>query len=287
METPGVAEESLHLRAYAKVNLGLTVLGERADGFHEIETLFARIALSDELWLETADELTGELEPAETNLHGMEMNDDNLVLRAARAYLDAAQVSGGARLRLLKRIPVAAGLGGGSTDAAAALLGLSRLHPSGVRVETLAPALGSDVPFFAAGLGAAWAGGRGELIRPVELPRLALVLANPGVAVSAADAYRRLEGFDRPPILEDLLERLSSGREPGYVNSLQPAVLRHEPIVAEVLRELSASGLRGVLMSGSGPTCLGIADDEESAGRIASRLAERRPSWWVWSGTTV
>lgn len=286
MNQKAVNQKRVRLRAHAKLNLGLAVLGRRDDGFHEIDTLFARLALADELWLARAKGVSGVLEPGAGTaaLHGLRMDSDNLVLRAAEAYLQAAGGPGGVRVRLRKHVPVAAGLGGGSSDAAAVLRGLARLYPSSVELSPLAGALGSDVPFFLATQCAARAGGRGELLEPLELPRLPVVLANAGIVVSAAQAYRLITAFDPPLAPSDIVERLSSGRDPGYRNTLQEGVMAAYPAVADTLTELRALGLHGVLMSGSGPTCFGLAADTARASAAARELAERRPSWWVWSG---
>jgi 4-diphosphocytidyl-2-C-methyl-D-erythritol kinase len=293
MAEPGPAGERgpLRLSAHAKVNLGLAVLGRRGDGFHDIDTLFARVELHDELTIEPAERVVASLEPGadDPSLHGLRMDEDNLVLRAARSYLQAAGRPGGVSIRLSKRIPVAAGLGGGSADAAAVLRGLARLLPAPVDMSTLAEGLGSDVPFFVADLRAARGGGRGELLEPVELPSLPLVLANPRIAVSAAEAYARFTYFD--PALDRALDpaeavrRLASGDDPGYLNSLQAGVVSAYPEIGEVLGELEGAGLNGVLMSGSGPTCFGFAASVADAWSAARQVSVRRPGWWVWAGS--
>lgn len=249
----------LALEARAKVNLGLAVLGRRPDGFHEIDTLMARLELADRLTLEPRPQgialtVTGAELPA---------GRGNLAYRAAEAYLAAAGWPGGVALRLKKRVPVAAGLGGGSSDAAAVLRGLARLYPAPVDLLALAAGLGSDVPFFVLDVSAARATGRGEGLEPCALPPLALVLVNPGVAVSAADAYA-------------WLERGRMGR-----NALEPGVVRRHPVVGEALAALRAAGLRDVLMSGSGATCFGVAANEGEARAVARALAKRQPGWWV------
>jgi 4-diphosphocytidyl-2-C-methyl-D-erythritol kinase len=289
MAEPGSDGERgpLRLRAHAKVNLGLAVLGRRGDGFHDIDTLFARVELHDELTIEPAERVSASLEPGaeDPSLHGLRMDEDNLVLRAARSYLQAAGRPGGVSIRLSKRIPVAAGLGGGSADAAAVLRGLARLLPAPVDISTLAESLGSDVPFFVADLRAARGGGRGEVLEPVELPSLPLVLANPRIAVSAAEAYARLTYFDQALDPAETVRRIASGDDPGYPNSLQAGVVSAYPEIGEVLGELEGAGLNGVLMSGSGPTCFGLAATVADAWAAARQVSVRRPGWWVWAGS--
>jgi 4-diphosphocytidyl-2-C-methyl-D-erythritol kinase len=284
---PRREREPLRLRAHAKVNLGLAVLGRRADGFHDIDTLFARVELHDELTIEPAGRVSASLEPGadDPSLHGLRMDEDNLVLRAARSYLRAADASAGASIRLLKRIPVAAGLGGGSSDAAAVLRGLSRLLPAPVDMPSLAGSLGSDVPFFVADLRAARGGGRGELLEPLDIPCLPLVLANPRIAVSAAEAYGRLTTFDPSLDPAEIARRLASGADPGYLNALQAGVVAAYPEIGEVLGELEGAGLNGVLMSGSGPTCFGFAATVADAWAAARQVSMNRPGWWVWAGS--
>ena len=273
----------MRVRAHAKVNLGLSVLGRRDDGFHDIDTVMARLALCDELTLEP---IPGgiELEVKGAALPG---GIDNLAYRAAALYLAAAAVPRGVRMVLDKRIPVAAGLGGGSSDAAAVLRALARLYPSDLELRHLATELGSDVPFFVEDVPAVRAQGRGERLIRLELPPLYLVLVNPGLEVSAAEAYAALTRFTPPLDVPGLVDRLEAGAAPGYLNALQPGVVARYPEVASVLRALEAAGLRGVLMSGSGPTCFGLAASEAEAKSVAARLAREHPAWRVWAARSA
>lgn len=264
-------------RAHAKVNLGLSVLARRGDGFHEIETLMARISLHDELSVTLTDSgVVLAVEGAD-----LPTDDGNLVVRAARAYLHAAGSERGVRMRLRKRVPIAAGLGGGSSDAAAALRALAALLPADVDTALVAAGVGSDVPFFLADVPAALARGRGERLEPVAVPVLDLVLAFPGEAVSAAEAYASLQSFTPRLRLGALLERLAAAEEPGFVNALQPGVVRAHPVVREVVRALRAEGLRGVSMSGSGSSCFALAAGAAAAEHSATRLAAAHPDWTV------
>lgn len=269
------ADEARWERAHAKVNLGLSVLARRGDGFHEIETLMARISLHDEIRLEPTDG------GVELTVEGAELptDDGNLAVRAARAYLASAGSDAGVRLHLRKRIPIAAGLGGGSSDAAAVLRGLDAAIGADVDLAALAKALGSDVPFFLADVPAALARGRGERLEPVDLPPLDLVVLSPPEPVSAAEAYAALQSFTPRLKLGPLLERLRRGEEPGLVNALQPGVVRAHPVVREAIRALRDAGLRGAGMSGSGSSCFGLATDAAEAERIAARLEAAYPAW--------
>ncbi len=269
------------LKAHAKVNLGLSVLGKRDDGFHGLDTLFARLSLHDTVRLEPVHR------GVELQVGGADLptDDRNLAFRAAALYLERA--GGGVRLHLHKRIPVAAGLGGGSSDAAAVLRGLAELYPAGVDLLELAQTLGSDVPFFVRDLPAARGRGRGERLEPVDLPELHLVLVNPGVAVSAGDAYAAVQTFGTPLEVEALLANLRSGVKPHLFNSLQPGVLGLEPVVGDVLAALRATRLRGVVMSGSGSTCFGLAAKETDAQDVAAAVQAEHATWWVAAAKTA
>lgn len=312
---PGVYEQ----RAHAKVNLGLAVLTRRGDGFHEVETVLAQVDLADSLTVRVEPAAPGSepvilsvsLDPAAAELPGageLATGEDNLAYRAASAYLEAraerlaasghlAEGHVGVRVELWKRVPVAAGMGGGSSDAAAVLRALREADESGgalaqpvvpsEELARLALQLGSDVPFFLANDGAALARGRGERLTPVKLPKLHLVLANPGTAVSAASAYQQLVGFTPRLRFERALGRLSEGLDPSWANGLQPGVLRAHPHLREVLNALRGAGLNGVVMSGSGATCFGVAPTEEEASAAARELAAAHPGWWVMATSTL
>ena len=263
-------------RAHAKVNFGLNVTGRRDDGYHDLDTLFVRLELHDVLEIKPADDLT-------LTVRGADLPTDaaNLAYLAAKRYLSQAKATGGAHLTLTKHIPVAAGLGGGSSDAGAVLRGLARLYPAEVDLPELAQSLGADVPFFVRDVPAARGRGRGEALNAVTLPVQHLVLVNPGIQVSAKDAYARLEKTGSPLELATLLEQLKVGKEPTYRNDLQTGVLSAYPGIEQVITSLKETPLRGVLMSGSGPTCFGLARDEREAANVAASLRAQYPSWWV------
>ena len=267
--------------APAKVNLGLAVTGKLENGYHSLDTLFTTTAVGDTLTLEAIS--TG----IQLEVIGADLGDprDNLVYKAAAMYLERTRQSGGVKMRLEKRLPIAAGLGGGSSDAAAALRGIARLYPVGAQraapLHAMAQALGADVPFLLKG-GAARGNGVGDLLEPIALPETHLVLVNPGVGITAKEAYAGLRGrYGAPLDLEEILRALEERRTPPYRNDLELPVLEMYPIVQTVKDALEAAGLYGVLMSGSGSTCFGLARDAVHAASVAAQIARAQPTWWV------
>jgi 4-diphosphocytidyl-2-C-methyl-D-erythritol kinase len=271
--------------APGKVNLGLRVAALRGDGYHELDTLFATIDLADELRVErTAAGVSGEVEvDPQAGAVGEvpPIGPDNLAARAAAAWLRAAALDGGVRIALRKTLPVAAGLGGGSSDAGAVLRAMARLWPADADPVAVAAELGSDVPFFAAGVAAARGRGRGERLTPLELPPRWLVLANPRLPVPVGQAYAALTAFGPPLERSAILDAWRAGGAPPWRNDLQPGVLRRFPEVRAAWRALADAGLDAPLLSGSGATCFALARDEGQARAAAAELAARHPGWWV------
>lgn len=274
------------LSAAAKVNLVLEVLGRRADGYHEIATVMQTVDLSDRLILQDAETLE-----CRADAPGVPTGDANLATRAARALAEAAGVSRGVRITLRKRIPVAAGLGGGSADAAAALLGLNRLWGLRwpvARLAEVAVTLGMDVPFFLRG-GTALATGRGEKVEAVPGMGLALVLVNPRVASSTAEVYGRVtpemytDGTRARGALAALRSRRPARVAASLYNGLEAAA--GQPEIARMKAALLAAGALGVALSGSGPTVFGVARSFDHARQIRARVARR--SWDCWAVRTT
>ncbi|QJP15353.1 4-(cytidine 5'-diphospho)-2-C-methyl-D-erythritol kinase [Starkeya sp. ORNL1] len=281
-----VGAAALHERAPAKVNLSLRVLGRRADGYHELVSLVAFAGTGDRLSLEPGPlGLTvGGPNAAEAGAEA-----DNLVLRAATAL--AAKVPGLAsgHFHLVKHLPVAAGLGGGSADAAAALRLLARLNGLAAddpRLREAALETGSDIPACLNGT-ACLMTGRGEGVAPVTLPRFGMVLVNPRVPVSTAAVFRLLAlqpgevraSVPGPPPADrgELLAFLQ-----GEPNDLEPPAHRLAPVLADVAGALEATpGHRLVRMSGSGATMFALYDDCRAAARAARLVKATYPVWWV------
>lgn len=268
----------LRLAAPAKVNLFLRVLGRRPDGFHDIETLFQAVDLSDEVQIQVGGGTDVGLEVLGADLGPTE---DNLAYRAARALLDAVGVVAGVWIRLEKRIPAGGGLGGGSSDAAAVLRGLNHLlgTPLGQGdLLELGAALGSDVPFFLGESPTAVGRGRGELLEAVSpLPEAHLVLVMPPVHVSTADAYRALGRGDAAPPgprLGDPPKSWAWASDVAHNDFQDPLARRHEEI-RRALEALAEAGAQPALLSGSGAVCFGRFESRSAATRNAASLQER------------
>jgi 4-diphosphocytidyl-2-C-methyl-D-erythritol kinase len=276
------------LSAAAKVNLALEVLGRRADGYHEIATVMQAVDLSDRLVLEPADGLE-----LRVTAPGIPADGTNLALRAAAALRSASGTPRGARITLDKRIPAAAGLGGGSSDAAAVLLGLNRLWNLRwplARLAEVAVTLGMDVPFFLRG-GAALGTGRGERLARVPAGSLALVLVNPRFGSSTAEAYGRVtpamytDGSRSRTVAAALRARRAARVAASLYNGLEGAVAPRHPEIGQMEAALLAAGALGAAMSGSGPTVFGVARSMEHAQQIRRRLV--RGSWECWAVRTL
>jgi 4-diphosphocytidyl-2-C-methyl-D-erythritol kinase len=281
----GSTDAVIKVRTPAKVNLGLRILGKRPDGYHNLLTLMVPVGLCDDLRLECIPRGIELLCPNSD----LPTGEGNLVYRAAELILDECRWSGGVRIELIKRIPTGAGLGGGSSDAAATLLALNELMgwPLAPReLAQLGVRLGADVPFFLLGQ-AALAQGIGELLTPLEnLPTLWTVLIYPGFQVSTRWAYGNLALTSRgngskfnPPVdhpgeqvaayRRRLLDRQRLSLEelcPFLINDFEPVVIRRYPQLQELKHGLLNAGARAAVMSGSGPTVVGLFDSQEAAG---------------------
>ncbi|MDP1964870.1 MAG: 4-(cytidine 5'-diphospho)-2-C-methyl-D-erythritol kinase [Reyranella sp.] len=275
--------------ARAKVNLWLNVVGRRADGYHLLDSLVAFTDLADTLEVGPSDGLSLALQGPEAA--GIAGQADNLVLKAARLLADRAGVSPRAALHLTKRIPVAAGLGGGSADAAATLRALVELWRVAMPEEELfdlAAELGADVPMCLAAR-AALASGVGEILRPAPpLPTCAILLVNPGTPLATPEVFAARRGafsVVRPvpsswPDLAALIAALSARG-----NDLTDAAISLSPAIAKVLDALRRTdGARYAAMSGSGATCFALYDAVEAAGRAATHLPA---GWWRHAGLLV
>jgi 4-diphosphocytidyl-2-C-methyl-D-erythritol kinase len=269
--------KELHLNAYAKVNLGLSVLSRREDGYHEVETVLHTIGLHDVIVLRE----TGEGIRVLADSGDVPTGPDSLLHRAAAMLRDEHGVSRPVEISVKKHIPIAAGLGGGSADAAVVLMGLAqmwKLRLDGRALHALAGRLGSDVPFFLAG-GAALARGRGDRIHPLPpLPSTWVVVARPPVPVLTEWAYQQIRPSEithRPDIgkLTDAVTRRdvpAVGRLLG--NVFEDVLIPHHPIIADVKSTILRGESYGAAMSGTGPTVFGLMANEAAARRVADTL---------------
>lgn len=284
-----VPRKMLKILSFAKINLALSVLGKRLDGYHDIQTVFQTVDLSDELEFRAS----GRLEFHCDNFADIRP-EENLVWKAASLLASTTGKSLGAAITLKKRIPAGAGLGGGSGDAAAALLALRRfwsLDLTDSDLLSIAERLGSDVPFFLSG-GTALGTGRGEKISHLpDLPQQYLVLIYPGIHVSTAEAYRSLNLGLTSSKEDHRIQRFigqvqaGSGFLTGIFNDFEASVLAAYPPIMEAKRFLEERGATVALLSGSGSSVFGFFSNEESA-LAASREVERE-AWRVFPAKTL
>lgn len=277
---PAAPPRPVAARAHAKINLDLRVLGTRPDGYHELRTVFQAIDLHDDLECHPHD---GPL-VLDCETPGVPLDRGNLVWRAAEALWEAIGRTGpveGVRIRLVKRIPVQAGLGGGSTDAAATLTALSafwRLQPGQAPLGDVAARLGADVPFFLAG-GTALGLGRGDEIYPlVDLPKHIVLLLVPGFGVSSREAFgwydaEREAHRGAPPREPQVVPGPWPSRAAQMVNDLEAAIARHHPEIEQMRLALRRAGARAAAMSGSGSTVFGLFQQPREAARAVAELA--------------
>jgi 4-diphosphocytidyl-2-C-methyl-D-erythritol kinase len=285
---PEAITGALRLAAPAKINLYLHVIRRRPDGYHVLDSLMAFAAVFDTVVIEPADTVSLTVEgPRAGALAGMDP-DDNLMLRAARALADVAGVQAGARMTLVKRLPVAGGIGGGSADAAAVLRGLYRLWgldlDDGAMLD-LALTLGADVPVCLYGR-AANVSGIGEKLEPAPpLPEVPLVLVNPGVPVPTGEVFGLRAGrFSRPaPLLDAPVNALALAHDlAARRNDLEAPARTVADEVGDALALLTdQAGALLTRMSGSGGTCFALFGSEGEAESARRAIAQARPGWWV------
>ena len=282
-------QRSLVVETPAKLNLFLEILAKRADGFHELETLMVSVGLYDTLSF--SEEASGRIRLscfAAGSKCGAKLraadklpsDGNNLVVRAAQLLRDHTGVSYGVRIELQKRIPAAAGLAGGSSDAAATLMALNRfwnLDLSRDTLSELASQLGSDIPFFLSRSTAAIGRGRGEVIEPVRIPLgLYFVIVCPNDGLSTALVYQHCRPASKPRAVETLVDTLKSMKlsRAGqlFYNALQSAAEDLNAGVSQLCNRISRQPVLGHMMSGSGTACFGLCENRPQAIRVAARL---------------
>jgi 4-diphosphocytidyl-2-C-methyl-D-erythritol kinase len=273
--------------ANAKINLSLSVKGREESGYHQLESLVVFANVADRLTCKEAD-IMG-LAVSGPFASQLADEDNNLILNAARMFAGALGRDPTVTFELEKNLPVASGIGGGSADAAAALRSMMRLwgDPPG-SIESIALQLGADVPVCMKKR-PSFMTGVGENLRTIRrLPEIHAVLANPGVSVSTADVFKRLqagpvEGPDRLPLLPgvETLDRLVIWLEENG-NDLEAPAMAIEPVIKTVIDELQeTAGCRLARMSGSGATCFALYDNPFASAEAAAALKEKHDNWWV------
>lgn len=269
---------ALVLQTPAKINWALEVLRKREDGFHELALVFQTISLWDELFFYKKEKGL-EFSILESSAP-LEADDSNLVLKAARLFFQAAGLEPGIRIELKKNIPVAAGLGGGSSDAAATLWGLNHLFETRMSLEklqSLAAQLGSDIPFFLTG-GTALGLGRGDVIVPWEPSAdFFLVLVKPDEGLATPKVYQSGKAAFTTGEKARGFEKILQTQDPeavarGLFNGLEPAAFSLLPVVQSLKNSLLEAGALGALVSGSGPTVFGLVENEEAAQTLARKM---------------
>lgn len=273
--------EQILQKAHAKINIGLDVLRRREDGYHEVRMIMQTVELCDDLLLERTARQGIELR---TDCAQLPAGGDNLICKAADLLLHARGITAGVRITLTKRIPIAAGMAGGSADAAAAMRGLNELFRMGYSVgemQELGVKLGADIPYCLAG-GTMLAEGIGEILSPLPAPPPCfLVVAKPDIDVSTAFVYGNLHAdtLSYHPDIDGMIGALRAGSLQGITdrlgNVLETVTVKAYPVIEELKALLRSHGAENALMSGSGPTVFGIFTDRETAEAAAGAVADR------------
>ena len=259
-------KDRIQLKALAKINLGLDVLRRREDGYHEVKMIMQTISLHDDLEIRRIK--TPEIQ-VKTNLYYLPTNENNLVYKAAKLLMDEFGIKEGVAIQLKKRIPVAAGMAGGSTDGAAVLWGMNQMYGLGLSRQELMERgvkLGADVPYCVQ-RGTALAEGIGERLSVLpSMPKCTILIAKPGISVSTKFVYENLHANDlRPEQHPDVDRMIEAMKEKNLDllcermgNVLETVTIPAYPVIQEIKEHMMACGAAGAMMSGSGPTVFGI-----------------------------
>ena len=272
--------DEISLKALAKINLGLDVLGKREDGYHEVRMVMQTIHLYDRV------EIKKTRSPhihVETNLYYLPVNEDNLVYRAAKLMKDEFQIKEGVRIVLQKFIPVAAGLAGGSSDAAAVLVGMNRIFNLGLKQNKLMELglkIGADVPFCIM-RGTALAEGIGEKLTALPpMPKCPVLIAKPAISVSTKAVYEGLklyDGMEHPDIdgvMEGIQQKDLKGVASHMGNILETVTIPMYPVIEDIKKLMLENGALNAMMSGSGPTVFGLFPNEKEIRRAYEALKQ-------------
>lgn len=261
----------ISLKALAKINLGLDVVRRREDGYHEVRMIMQTIHLYDRLDIKRTNEPGIQIQ---TNLSFLPVNENNLIYKAAKLLMDEFSITDGVSVKLDKRIPVAAGMAGGSTDAAAMLIGVNRLFSLGLTKRELMERgvqIGADVPYCIM-RGTALAEGIGEALSPLPpMVKCPVLIAKPSISVSTKFVYQNLKLDDTTihPDIDRLIDDIKAKNLHDIAahmgNVLETVTIPNYPVIDEIKKHMLSNGAVGAMMSGSGPTVFGLFDDEDTA----------------------
>ena len=273
-------ERSLELKALAKINLGLDVLGRRENGYHDVRMVMQTIYLYDKVTLNKTEEPGIQLK---TNLSYLPVDDKNIAYKAAKMLMEEFNIEDGIEIILDKHIPVAAGLAGGSSNAAAVLVGMNRLFQLGLSQQELMDRgvkLGADVPYCVM-RGTVLAEGIGEILTPLTpMPKCFVLVAKPGISVSTKTVYEKLDAkeIEDHPDIDGIIEGLDEGDlnkvAASMGNVLERVTIEDYPIIDEIKNVMKEEGALNAMMSGSGPTVFGIFDDKSMAKQAEQKIRQ-------------
>lgn len=265
------SNNDISLKALAKINLGLDVVRRREDGYHEVRMIMQTIQLYDRLDIKRTQEPGIQIQ---TNLSFLPVNENNLIYKAAKLLMDEFSITDGVSVKLDKRIPVAAGMAGGSTDAAAMLIGVNRLFSLGLTKRQLMERgvqIGADVPYCIM-RGTALAEGIGEALSPLPpMVKCPVLIAKPSISVSTKFVYQNLKLDDTTihPDIDRLIDDIKAKNLHDIAahmgNVLETVTIPNYPVIDEIKKHMLSNGAVGAMMSGSGPTVFGLFDDEDTA----------------------
>ena len=277
-----VQMKEIKLKAMAKINLGLDVTRKREDGYHEVRMIMQSINMYDQIRLSPLEEPQIRVK---TNVSFLPVNEDNLVYKAAKLLMDEFQVTSGVEIDLRKFIPTAAGMGGGSSDAAAVLVGVNRMFQLGLTKRELmerSVAIGADVPFCVL-RGTALAEGIGEILTPLpSLPKCFVLIAKPPISVSTKLVYEKLDSheIEDHPDIDGIIDGLKAHDIEKVASSmgnvLEKVTIEEYPVIEQIKNVMKEHGALNAMMSGSGPTVFGIYDSKEKARKAAAKIREKQ-----------
>lgn len=274
--------DKLELKALAKINLGLDVLGRRENGYHDVRMVMQTIYLYDDVFMQKTEKEGIHLE---TNLFYLPVNENNIAYKAAKLLMDEFHIEGGVSIRLNKFIPVSAGMAGGSSNAAAVLFGMNRMYQFGLSQKELMERgvqLGADVPYCIM-RGTVLAEGIGEKLTPLPaLPKCYVLVAKPPVSVSTKTVYEKLDALDivNHPNIDGILEGLEEQNlekiASNMGNVLEEVTIGDYPVIEKIKQTMKDAGALNAMMSGSGPTVFGIFTDRKAAKHAYTEIRRKR-----------